>query len=188
MEGSITVVVAADEAAVDEHEHVAEGAIDLDPDAAARVAGGYIECAAVPAHAGFRIAPAQRLVTVQAQRIVSLAGIVDERQFDSPVTRRVKVAPSGVIESGLGEFEVAGLAEVALAGRAAAERSDKSSPSRPAVRANAERVANVEAERTSPEESRSRRVIDGIGPLDSIEKRQDARECRWLQDRNVRSR
>ena len=37
-EGRVAVVVAADEAAVDEYQHVAESAVELNPDAAARIA------------------------------------------------------------------------------------------------------------------------------------------------------
>ena len=59
-EGRIAVVVAADEAAVDKDQHVAEGAVELDRDAAAQVAGGNLELAPIPAHAGLGIAAAER--------------------------------------------------------------------------------------------------------------------------------
>ena len=64
-ERRVAVVVAPDEAAIDENEHAAKGAIELDGDAAAQVAGWDVECSAVPADAGFRKAAADGLVAVR---------------------------------------------------------------------------------------------------------------------------
>jgi hypothetical protein len=48
--------------------------------------------------------------------VVSAAGVVVyEGQFHGPVMGQVERAPGGVVETGLRKFEVAGLAEVALA-------------------------------------------------------------------------
>src|ERR1035441_1011563 len=60
-ERDIAVVTAADEAAVDENHHIAKSAVELNPDAAANIAGRDLEFAPVPPHAGFGIAPAERL-------------------------------------------------------------------------------------------------------------------------------
>src|SRR5271165_1659712 len=57
-EGGIAVVVAANEISVEEDERAAEGAIELDCDAAGGIFFGDIESAAIPADAGFRIAAA----------------------------------------------------------------------------------------------------------------------------------
>src|SRR5271165_2864244 len=108
-EGSVAVVVAADEAAVDEDDDAAEGAIELHPGAAAGVGSGDVELAAVPADTGLGIAAAERLVAMGLQLIVA-----DEGELDGPVVRQVKCTPLGIVESGLGEFEIAGLGKVAL--------------------------------------------------------------------------
>src|SRR6266496_1031479 len=86
---SVAIVVAPDKASVDKHEHIAEGAVELDPDTAAEVARWNFELAPVPAHAGFRIAAAQRLIPVGAQLIVPAARVItNEWQFYGPVVRK----------------------------------------------------------------------------------------------------
>src|SRR5580698_1371226 len=108
-EGRVAIVVAADEATVDEHNHVAKRAVELDCNAPSRVAGGNLELAPVPAHAALRIPPAQRLESVR-----SLLSIVNERQLHRPVVWQIERAPLRVVELGLGKVEVACLGEVAL--------------------------------------------------------------------------
>ena len=109
-ERRVAVVVAADEAAVHKDQHVAEGAVELDRDAPAQVAGRNLELAPVPAHAGLRIAAAEGLVAVRFLLLVAHKG-----QLDRPVVRQVQRAPLGVVELGLGKVEVAGLGKVSLA-------------------------------------------------------------------------
>ena len=87
----------------------AEGAVELDRDAPAEIAGGNFEFAAVPAHAGLRIAAAERLEAVRVLLFVAHKG-----QLDGPVVRQIQRPPLGVVEFGFGEVEVAGLGEVAL--------------------------------------------------------------------------
>ena len=138
-ERRVAVVVPADEAAVDEQHDVAHRAVELDPDAAAAIAGGKLEGAPVPAHAGRREAAAQRLVAVRGQAgVVVAAVVVDERQLHRPVVRQVQRAPAGVVEIGRGDPEVAGLGKVALA-EAVAEVLAR-------IAAVAEREAPVEVE------------------------------------------
>ena len=110
VERRIAVVVAADKAAVHEDQHAAEGAIELHGDAAAEVARGNLEFAAVPAHAGFGIPAADGL---EAVRVLLL--VVHKGQLDGPVVRQIECAPFGVVELGLGKSEVAGLGKIALA-------------------------------------------------------------------------
>jgi len=105
----IAVVVAADEEAVDEDQHVAKGAVELNPDAAALVTGWHVEFATIPTDATFRIAATQRLVAV---RLLLL--IPDKGQLNGPVVRQVVRAPLRVVEARLGEFEVARLCEISL--------------------------------------------------------------------------
>ena len=108
-EWRVAVVVAADEAPVHKDEHVAERSIELDGDAAACVARGNVEFVPVPPHAGLRIAPPQRLVSVRHQRVVP-----SKRQLDRPVVGQVQRAPLRVVVTHAGKFEIAGLGEVPL--------------------------------------------------------------------------
>jgi hypothetical protein len=84
-EGRIAVVVAADEASIDEDENIAEGSIKLNPDAAARVRSGDVEPAPVPAYAGIRVAPAERLVAM-----AFLCIVVDKWQLHGPIVWQVE--------------------------------------------------------------------------------------------------
>ncbi len=79
-------------------------------DAPARVAGRNLELAPVPAHAGLRIAAAERLVAMGFLLLVAHKG-----QLDRPIVGQVERAPLRVVEFGLGEVEVAGLGKVSLA-------------------------------------------------------------------------
>src|SRR6266700_6062611 len=63
----VSIIVAADEAAVDKHKHVAKRAIEFNRDAPPKVAGRIVELAAIPTHARLRIAPSQWL---EAMRIL----------------------------------------------------------------------------------------------------------------------
>jgi len=47
MEGRVTIVITADEAAVDEDQYIAEGSVELDRNAPARVARRNLELAPV---------------------------------------------------------------------------------------------------------------------------------------------
>ena len=111
-EGGVGVVVAPDEAPVDKEEDVAKGAVELDGDAAAGVAGWDQELAPVPAHAGLRIAPAQRLVPMRLQLVV-----VNEGQLHGPVVGQVQRAPFRVVVTHARELEVARLGEGILVDR-----------------------------------------------------------------------
>src|ERR1035441_1740755 len=98
-ERDIAIVAAADEAAVDENQKIAEGAVELNPDAAANIARGDLEFAPVPLHAGFGIAAPQRLVTMRARRIISASRIVvNERKLHCPVVREMQRSPIGIVE------------------------------------------------------------------------------------------
>ena len=111
-EGRIAVVVAADEAAVDEDKDAAEGAVEFDGNAAILVGGRDVELAAIPAHAGLRVAASKGLISVRLLHVV-----MDERQLDGPVMGQVDGAPFGVVQlAGLRELELAGLGKVSLAG------------------------------------------------------------------------
>ncbi len=115
-EGGVAVVVAADEAAVDEDEHIANGAVEFDPDATAEIGRGNFKFAAVPADTGLGVATAEGLVTVGLHGVVGAAQIiVNEGELDGPVVGQVEGAPCGVVKGGFSEVEVAGFAEVALA-------------------------------------------------------------------------
>jgi len=57
-EGCVAVVIATNEAAVDEDENASEGAVELDDDALALIGGGDVEEAAIPADGGLRVAAA----------------------------------------------------------------------------------------------------------------------------------
>ncbi len=126
-EGRVTVVVAADEAAVHEHQHVAKGPVELKIDATPRIARRNFELLPVPAHAGLRIAPSQRFVPVRLQRFIAHEG-----QLHRPVVRQIERAPFRVVESNFCKLEVAGfgkvfliLAESEIAGRVAAMPEDE---------------------------------------------------------------
>ena len=84
-EGRVAVIVASDEISVEEHQRAAEGAVELQCDTPPLIFFRDVEGSPVPAHAGFRIAPAQRLVAV---RILFL--VVHERQLDGPVVRQIR--------------------------------------------------------------------------------------------------
>ena len=73
-ERDIAVVVAADEAAVDENQHTAEGAVEFDRNAAAQIACGNLKFAAVPAYAGLWIASADGLKAVRVLDCVANKG------------------------------------------------------------------------------------------------------------------
>jgi hypothetical protein len=60
----IGIVVATDQTAVDEHQHVTDRTVELDPDATPDVARRDLEFASIPADAGFRVASPKRLVSV----------------------------------------------------------------------------------------------------------------------------
>ncbi len=108
-EGRVAIVVATHERAVQEHQRVAEGSVELDRHAPSGVFLGNIEDAPVPAHAGLGIAAAQRLVAVPL-----LFFIANERQLDRPVVRQVQWPPFGVVEFLRSKFELARLGEIAL--------------------------------------------------------------------------
>src|ERR1035441_321112 len=76
VEGNVAAVAAANITTVEKYDRVPEGAVELYPNAAAHVGRRNIEFAPIPAHAGFRIAAAERLISVRAQRIVSGTCIV----------------------------------------------------------------------------------------------------------------
>ena len=109
-EGRVAVVVAADEAAVHEEQHIAKGPVELKIDTPARIARRNLELLAVPAHAGLRIAPSQRLVSMRLQRLIA-----DKWQLHRPVVRQVERPPLGVVVTHLGKLEIAGLGKVILA-------------------------------------------------------------------------
>ena len=108
--GRIAIVVAAHERAVQEDERAAEGAVELDPHAPAFVFFRNVEGAPVPAHAGFGIAAAQRLVAVTLQLRVAHKG-----QLNRPVVRQVQRTPFGVVKFFPGKLKLAGLGEIPLA-------------------------------------------------------------------------
>jgi hypothetical protein len=110
VEGRVAVVIAADEAAVDPDEDIAEDSVEVDGDAAACVGCGNVEGAAVPADAALGITAADGLVAVRHLDVV-----VDEGEFDGPVVGQVELTPFGVVELDLGEIEFAGLGKVTLA-------------------------------------------------------------------------
>ena len=84
-------------------------------DALAGIGGGQLEDAAIPAHAGGRVVPSQRVEAFAGQR-----GIVLERQLDGPIVGQIDGSPVAVVEGdGAGREEVSGLLEIA--GPAAAE-------------------------------------------------------------------
>jgi hypothetical protein len=86
----IAIVVAADEASVDKHKHIAKCTVELDPNAPPEVACWNFEFAAVPTHARFRISTAQGLIPMRAQLIVPVTRIItDEWEFNGPVVRKV---------------------------------------------------------------------------------------------------
>ncbi len=108
--GGVAVVVAADEATIDEEQHVSESPVEFDSNAAALVGGGDVEFAPVPSDAGFWIAAADGFEPVGV-----LLFVVHKGQLDGPVMRQVQGAPFGVVESCLGELEVTGLGKITLA-------------------------------------------------------------------------
>src|SRR5271165_1517439 len=111
----VAIVVSAHKTAIDKDQRVPEDSVELDPGAAACVAGRNLEFAPIPAHAGFRIAPAQRFVSVRAQLAVSGSCIVvHKRKFHGPVMGKFEQPPFGVVKRGLGKLKVTGLGEVAL--------------------------------------------------------------------------
>src|ERR1017187_2367986 len=89
----VSIVVAADEAAIDKDQHAAKCAVKLDRNAAAQVAGRNVEFTAIPADAGFRVAAAEGFLPMGVQPLVAHKG-----QFDRPVVRQVKRAPLRVVE------------------------------------------------------------------------------------------
>ena len=85
-EWNVAAVTSTDKAAIGENQNISEGAVEFNPDAAANIAHGNIECATVPPHTGFGIAPPQRLIAVQARRIIPAPRVVvNERKFYCPV-------------------------------------------------------------------------------------------------------
>ena len=109
-EGCVAIVVATNEAAVDEDQHAAEGAVELDCDAPALVARRNLKLAPVPAHAGLRVAAAKGFESMGVQRFVAHKG-----QLDRPIVGQAERAPLRIVKPGLCEFEIASLGKVSLA-------------------------------------------------------------------------
>src|SRR5271157_3733046 len=73
-ERSVAVIVAADKAAVYKHQHVAKGAVELNRNPPAQIAGRNLELAPVPAHAGLRVTAAEGLIAVGPLLLVAHKG------------------------------------------------------------------------------------------------------------------
>src|SRR3954470_16907908 len=108
-ERRVSVVVASDEIAVQEHQRTAEGSIEFNNNPASRIFLRNVECAPVPADAGFGITPPQRLVSVAILFLIS-----HEWQFDAPIVRQVQLAPFRVIKFLRRKPELAALGEISL--------------------------------------------------------------------------
>src|ERR1700689_4239571 len=71
VKGSVSIVIATNEVAVQKYERAAEGAIELHDDAASLIFLRNIEGAPVPSHAGLGVAASQWLVAVTLQFVVT---------------------------------------------------------------------------------------------------------------------
>ena len=111
MEGCVSVVVAANKAAIHKHQHVAESPVKLHAHAPARIAGGNLELMAIPTHRRLGIAAAEWFVAMRLQVIIPY-----KRQFHGPVMRKIHSAPTRVVKAGFGKFEIARLCKVSLVG------------------------------------------------------------------------
>ena len=108
-EWRVAVVVTADEVSVEKNERAAERSVEFDHNAPARIFLRNIERPPVPANAGFRIAPSQRLVPVAV-----LLFVVHKRQLNRPVMRQIQIAPFRVVKLRGRKPELAPLCEISL--------------------------------------------------------------------------
>ncbi len=179
-EGRVAIVVAADEAAIDEDRTSRNAPSNSTEMRRPASLGGNLELAAIPAHAALGIAPAERLVAVRVQLFIA-----HERQLHRPVVGQIERAPLRVVELGLGKCRSrrswrsrparsrsrgpspdrrrcrtgtssrnrkAVVSRGAMAASASAVRASGAWASIAAARAQAERATSEEAERAAPEE------------------------------------
>src|ERR1700681_3591807 len=109
-ERGVSIVIAPHERAVQEHQRIAKGPVELQHHAPAGIFFGDIKNSSIPSHAGFWIAATQRLVAMPLQFFVA-----NKRQLDCPVVRQVERSPFGVVELLSGKLELASFGEVSLA-------------------------------------------------------------------------
>ena len=109
LKGSVTVVIPANEVAVQKYQGVAECAVELDSDSPPEVLLGDFKDPSIPPHAGLGIGPSERLVAMVFDRI-----IVHEGQLHRPIMRQIQRPPFRIIKLRGGKLEAAGFGKIAL--------------------------------------------------------------------------